>query len=289
MKKLLALSAVLAFGLTACGNDGTSSSTNNSTPAPTPATKKVNVGTGYHVKFDAGQVDFTTAMVAFDTNGKVVGARIDVVQVVVSAGETSGLAIAATHPDTYENEGKNEDGTIKTKLELGEDYAMNDGFEKDPVANAWLDKNKDGIVLEVDEQIESYAKWTVGKTVDEVKAGNDLPSTCSITVGAFAAAVESAYSLKSETTYDVPEFTTGVAVNVNVYDNETVDFDLGGALVADGKVLAASVDCVALQFTVTEICRGRRSCFLWRTDVCKLYFHCNFHWLCYRNSSDYRF
>jgi hypothetical protein len=37
MKKLLALSAVLAFGLTACGNDGTSSSTNNSTPAPTPA------------------------------------------------------------------------------------------------------------------------------------------------------------------------------------------------------------------------------------------------------------
>ena len=253
MKKLLALSAVLAFGLTACGKDNSSSSVSSSNAGSStssssvvaPATEKVNVGVGYHVSWnETNQVDFTAAMVAFDAEGKVAGARIDVVQVLVVANETNdGVVISATHPDTYANAGLNEDGTIKTKLELGSDYAM----------AGKVDKNGDGVMLEVDAQIETYAKWTVGKTVEEIKAGEGLDSTCTITVSAFAAAVESAYSLKSETTYDVaPDFTTGVAINANLYNPTTLDFDLGGAIVVDNKAVAASVDCVAVEFTVAE-------------------------------------
>lgn len=246
MKKLLALSAVLAFGLTACGNDGTSSST------PAPVTKKVNVGVGYTGSWNgSNQFDLTTAMVAFGENGTIEGARIDVIQVKVTANEANnGVEIASTKGD----KGLNEDGTIKTKLELGTDYGM---------------VQFGGSIAEVDAQIEAFTKWTVGKTIAELNDSTQLKdhggemceylkdgiltSSCTIVVEDFIDAIESAYALKSTTTYELaPEFTTGVAVNANLYQPTVLDFDLGGALVVDGKVAAAAVDCVAVEFTVSE-------------------------------------
>ena len=257
MKKLLALSAVLACGLslTACGNNDNSSSNNSSNGSSvnnTPTTKSVNVGVGYTGSFADGQFDLTTAMVAFDSTGRIEGARIDVIQVVVTAAETEGVAIASTKGEV----GYNEDGTIKTKLELGKDYNMSLGGVN-PVA------------AEVDAQIEDFAKWTVGKTVSEIKTNlvskddghggqsdymkDGVLSSCTIVVGDFVAAIESAYALKSTKTYEVaPEFTTGVAVNANLYQPTVLDFDLGGALVVGDKVVAARVDCVAVEFTVAE-------------------------------------
>ena len=259
MKKLLALSAVLAFGLTACGNDGTSSSTNNSTPAPAPVTKKVNVGVGYTGSWNgSNQFDVTTAMVAFGEDGTIEGTRIDVIQVKVTANaENTGVEIASTKGAV----GLNEDGTIKTKLELGKDYGMLVSYGSK--------------FAEVDAQIEAFANWTEGKTIAQLNDSTVLKdhegemceylkdgiltSECTIVGEDFIDAIESAWALKSTTTYDVaPEFTTGVAVNANLYFStgatvsKTLDFDLGGALVVDGKVVAAAVDCVAVEFTVAE-------------------------------------
>ena len=252
MKKLLALSAVLAFGLTACGKDNSSSSnsSSNAGSSAAPVTKKVNVGVGYTGSWNgSNQFDLTTAMVAFDANGKIEGARIDVIQVKVAANEAkNGVTIASTKGD----KGLNEDGTIKTKLELGTDYGM---------------VQFGGSIAEVDAQIEAFTKWTVGKTISELNDSTQLKdhggemceylkdgiltSSCTIVVEDFIDAIESAYALKSTTTYDVaPEFTTGVAVNANLYNPTTLDFDLGGALVVDNKVVAASVDCVAVEFAV---------------------------------------
>ena len=268
LNKLLSLSAVLACGLTlaACDNGQTTDGTSQGSTTVTPNTVSVNVGLGYTASFNAskGQVDLTTAMVAFDEAGKVVSSRIDVIQVVV--GNVEG-EVEITNSGVKVRE----DGMPKTKLELGKDYGM---------------KNTSGSIgviaggLEVDAQIESFAAWTKGKTAAEISAsyvmvtqnedgtfsdgrkhshgGNfttdeALWSTCTITVDGFAAAIANAYANKSTKAVEVEEgFKVGVAVNANMYDATTLDLDIAGALVKDGKVAAALTDCVAVQFNNVE-------------------------------------
>ena len=268
LNKLLSLSAVLACGLTlaACDNGQTTDGTSQGSTTVTPNTVSVNVGLGYTASFDAkkGQVDLTTAMVAFDEAGKVVSSRIDVIQVVVGnvEGEVEITNAAAK---------LREDGMPKTKLELGKDYNM-----KGTSANI-------GVIaggLEVDAQIESFAAWTKGKTAEEISAsyvmvtqnedgtfsdgrkhshgGNfttdeALWSTCTITVDGFAKAVANAYANKSTKAVEVEEgFKVGVAVNANMYNATTLDLDIAGALVKEGKVAAALTDCVAVEFNNVE-------------------------------------
>ena len=268
LSKLLSLSAVLACGLTlaACNNEQTTDNTSSTGGQQTTDTVKVNVGLGYTASFNAtkGQVDLTTAMVAFDEAGKVVSSRIDVVQVVV--GNVEGEVEITNAANKLR-----EDGMPKTKLELGKDYNMKG-------ASAGVGVIAGG--LEVDVQIESFAAWTIGKTAAEISASYEMVtqnedgtfsdgrkhqhggnfttdealwSTCTITVDGFAAAVANAYANKSTKAVEIEEgFKTGVAVNANMYDATTLDLDIAGALVKEGKVAAALTDCVAVEFTNTD-------------------------------------
>lgn len=267
------LLAVVACGLTlaACGGNNNSqagnSQTGNSQGGTNAETVKVHTGIGYSASYEAktegGQLNVTTAMVAFDaTTGKVVKSRIDVVQVTVDVAE-SGKAIEVTNSGVKVRE----DGMPKTKLELGADYNMKGASAGVGVINGGA---------EVDVQIESYAAWTQGKSVQEIKDAMVLVTgdkengfsdnrahshggvfttdaalwaTCTITVDGFAAAIESAYANKSANAVDVAkDFTVGVGVNAAMYSGNELSVNLGGAIVANGKVAAAAIDEVVCGF-----------------------------------------
>ena len=251
LSKIFALSAVFACGLTlaSCGQEPTVEPTAEPTVEPTvEATAKVSVGLGYAGSYawkdTYGQLDLSAAMVAFDEAGKIVDARIDVVQVKVEKHTDGGLKLKTMR----------EDYTVATKLELGLAYNM---------------QASSNIGLEVDEQIENFADWTVGKTVEELKTlvdpslGHgtahhpDLASTCTITATDFVAAIEKAYSLKTTTTYDAANIKAGVAMVAGLAYNygapqTDISVDLGGSIVANGKVVAAQIDAVVLPLTIGE-------------------------------------
>lgn len=259
LSKIFALSAVFACGLTlaSCGEKPTPEPTAEPTAQPTvePTTQpstgtsaKVSVGLGYAGSYSwketYGQLDLSAAMVAFDEAGKILDARIDVVQVKVEVGTDGGLALKTSR----------EDNTVATKLELGLGYGM---------------QGVSNIGLEVDEQIENFADWTVGKTVEEVKTlvdptkGHgtahhpDLEATCTISCGDFVSALERAYSLKTEAKYEAASFKAGIAMVAGLAYNygqpkTDISVDLGGSIVADGKVVAAQVDAVVVPTTIAE-------------------------------------
>ena len=121
-KKTLGLLAAVCLGTaTGCGAKGT------------------YIGLGYTAAFTATQATVNVAVAAFDNAGKIVNARLDVVQIpltVTGEGEAAAAGI-----DTSKNAG------LLSKVELGLDYNM---------------KGSSKIGKEVYEQIESFAKWTVG-------------------------------------------------------------------------------------------------------------------------------
>ena len=250
LNKLLAMSAVVACGLTlgACGGDKKSDTTST-----TPAAEKVNVGVGYNASFDASksQVDVTAAFAAFGADGTIKAARIDVVQVKVKAVEVEytendeakkGFGLALNLDEAH----LNSDGSVKTKLELGSVYNM---------------KRVSKLQKEVDEQIENYSKWAVGKKVSELASKADdqaLTSGVSIHTTDFSAALAKAYELKSSASYDLAaDAKAGVGMVAKVAYNygkpsSEVSVDFGGALVSNGKIAAASLDAVVASFTISE-------------------------------------
>ena len=239
-KKALSLLAVLALGtLAGCGTKD--SSTSSVAPA-----KKYSVGLGYTETFDAkGQLDVTTAFAAFDEAGKVYDVRFDVVQVKFTANEAKdGLTLTNTNVDA--------DYSVTTKLELGSAYGMVQ------YGNA---------VAEVNAQIESFADWCVGKTVEEVIAGTpgaghgtavneELTGKVTITVDAFEAALSKAYATKSEATYEL-EGTAGVAMVSGLAYNyckptKEIDVTVGGAFAKGGKVEVALFDSIIYPVAIAE-------------------------------------
>ncbi len=242
-RKLFVMSACVACGLTlaSCGNNKNSDSVDNSNNGS--ATKNVNVGVGYQASFNgSSQLDLTAAMVAFDNAGKVVDTRIDVVQVKFAANDAKD-ALTLTNTNV-------KDGYVTTKLELGKDYNM---------------VNFGGAVAEVDVQIEAFADWTVGKTIAEMKTFTEEKdhegslstylkegtlANCTIVVGAFIDAIESAWSLKNTTAVEVPStFTTGIGMNATLSGKE-VTVDVCGTLVSGGKVVASSIDAICVDFAI---------------------------------------
>lgn len=232
--KLLLLAALLVSGsLVSCGGKA----------------EKMTVGVGYSGSFNAtkGQLDLTAAFVAFNSKGVIVDSRLDVVQVKVAANEAKdGLTL--TNKNVVAN-------SVTSKLELGPAYGM-------------LDSS--AIHKEVDEQIEAFADWTVGKTVEEVKSkvipgsghgtpvAEDLTTSVTISVDAFVSAVECAYANKSTVEYDVVKdakagigMISGLAYN---YGKPTKELDVvvGGAMVKDGKVVAATFDQVVFPVAIAE-------------------------------------
>lgn len=238
LNKVLAMSAVIACGLTLASCGG----------------KEVHVGIGYTGDFaesyGAMQLDLTTAMVSFEADGTIVDARLDVVQIKVGANEAKdGLALLTA------DDKKDETGSVKSKLELGKDYAM---------------KGSSAIGKEVDSQIEAFADWTVGKTIEEIKSSiipgsghgtaphADLTSSCTITVDDFVSAIESAWANKSASTYKVgKEIKTGLAMKSGLAFNygkptKEISVDVAGTVVEDGKVVAAAVDAIVYPVAIAE-------------------------------------
>ena len=236
LNKLLAMSAVVACGLTLASCGGS---------------KEVTVGIGYSGSFSESygnmQLDLSAAMVSFEADGTIVDARIDVVQVKVGANEAKdGLELKNTNVV---------DGSVTTKLELGKDYNM---------------KGSSAIGVEVDSQIEAFADWVVGKKYNEIASSlipgsghgiaphADLASTCTITVDAFVAAIESAWANRSSSAYTVSKdakigiaMKSGLAYN---YGNPTkeISIDVAGTVVEGGKVVASAIDAIVYPVAIAE-------------------------------------
>ena len=240
MKRFLAFS--LCMLMLACvafvGCDKTENNTDDSV---------VKFGAGVYVsnlsatdatedKNGAGKLDVTVAAVTVDENGRIVSCALD------TASNTVGF--------TFDGKAvANEE--FKTKYELGDAYNM--------VAYG-------GAVQEWYAQADAFEAVVAGKTLDEVKAlvseGNKgteevVNAGCTVMINEFVGAIEKAYNAASaevkadaalkvkvateQTCADAEEEKNGsnkVAVNVFAVAED-----------ADGKVLAASSDCVEVTFT----------------------------------------
>ena len=214
--KLLLIPAVLALGsLASCGG-----------------TKEVSLGLGYVASFadshGSKQLEISVASVGFDKDGKVVDARFDTIQVKHAAAKNADGSITFSTPSATNDNG------VKSKLELGKDYNMK------PVS---------ALGLEVDTQIETFADFCVGKTVEEIKAAESVEGV-SIVVSSYVNALEKAYASKREAVSYKGELKAGVGMagTLNARKNET-SITVNASLVADSKVVASYTDCVVHQFS----------------------------------------
>ena len=221
-KKTLGLLAAVCLGTaTGCGAKGT------------------YVGLGYTATFSATQATVNVAVAAFDNAGKIVNARLDVVQIPLTVTGEGEAAVAGI--DSSKNAG------LLSKVELGLDYNM---------------KGVSKIGKEVYEQIESFAKWTVGKTVEEVVAGtpgaghgvavnDELATSVTITVDDFEAALKDAFDNKVAAKASAAN--AGVGIFVEMYGaNELTTYIAGALTNKKGEVEAAQLDNVVFPLTVVD-------------------------------------
>ena len=187
-------------------------------------------------KDGSGKLDVTVAAVTVDADGKILSCALDTASGTVNF-TMDGKAVEA--------------GEFKTKYELGDAYNM--------VAYG-------GAVQEWYEQADAFEALVAGKTLEEVKAlvaeGNKgteevVNAGCTIMINEFVGAIEKAYNAASA------EVKSDAALKVNVVTEQTVsdaeeDKDgsnkltvnvFAAACDAEGKVLAASSDCVEVAFT----------------------------------------
>ncbi len=188
-------------------------------------------------KEGSGKLDVTVAAVTVDANGKIVACALDTMSNTVKF-TADGKAVAA--------------GEIKTKYEQGADYNM--------VAYG-------GAKKEWFEQADAFEALVAGKTLEQVKAlvgaenkGTDevVNAGCTIMVNEFVGAIEKAYNAAVEskvTANDTLKVTA--ATDVTAADatedkdgsNKVATTVFAAAVGADGKVVAASSDCVEVTFT----------------------------------------
>jgi hypothetical protein len=184
-----------------------------------------------------GQAIVTAAAVLVDDAGKIVKAVIDCADSKV-AYTADGKAVAA--------------GEFKTKHEQGADYNM----------IAW-----GGAAKEWFEQADAFETVVVGKTLNEIKAlvaeadkGTDevISAGCTIMVAEFVKAVEAAFANLAESTVTAEntlklgmttEQTTADATEDKDGYNQVETTVFAAAVDANGKVVAATTDCVQVKFT----------------------------------------
>lgn len=221
-----------AFALVSCGKKTLKLGLGVTTSASaTDATEDKN---------GAGQVTTTAAAVLVDDEGKIVKAFID----------------CSDNKAEYTAEGKAITAeSFKTKYEMGNDYNM---------------KAYGGATKEWFEQADAFCALIVGKTADEVKAlvaenakGTDevVNAGCTIYVSDFAVAVEKAINnaVASEAT-EKDKIKLGVSTNQSVSDatadkagsNQLETTFFAAAVNADGKIVAATSDCVQVKFTFDD-------------------------------------
>ena len=264
LNKLFLAAALLVTGsLVSCGgndtpatsNPGTSTQPDTSTPAPV-AKKKARIALGYSINYQAVDAhnaekaknlgEFTVAALALDEAGKILDARFDVQQINVKI-----TPAAEEGKFTFEPTTKNYvDGQVKSKLEMGKDYNMHLVF-----GDATIGDKK-----EVDVQIETYADYCVGKTIDQVLANEDDVAGVTISTGDFNKALESAKTAGRER--DLVEYEGDLKVGVGM-SNGSVTVNHSGAAeisttftaaaVVDNKAVAAFTDCAVI--TLGEVAK----------------------------------
>ena len=182
------------------------------------------------------QATMTVAAVTLNAAGKIVACQIDCADTTVA----------------YTGEGKAvANDAFKTKYETGKDYNM--------VAYG-------GATKEWFEQADAFEGVVVGKTIDEVKAlvagenkGTDevISAGCTIMIADFVKAIEKAVAnaVDSDATtahtlklgVHTQQSTKDAAEDVNGYNQIETTF-FAATVDADGKITAATSDCVQVQF-----------------------------------------
>ena len=199
-----------------------------STPTVTDATAD---------KDGSGKLDVTVAAVTVDADGKIIACALDTASNTVNF-TAEGKAVANTE--------------FKTKYEMGKDYNM--------VAYG-------GAKKEWFEQADSFETLVAGKTLDEVKAlvgaenkGNDevVNAGCIIMINEFVAAIEKAYNAAADSDVTAENTLKVTASTEQTCTDATADKDgsnkvsttvFAAAVDNDGKIVAASSDCVELAFS----------------------------------------
>lgn len=184
-----------------------------------------------------GSVAITAAVVSVDADGKIVNCMLDAIDCTVKY-TADGKALATS--------------AFKTKHELGNDYNM---------------KAYGGAALEWYEQADALETLISGKTLAQVKAllandgyGTDevINAGCTIAIDPFIFAIEKAYNNAV-----VSNATAAHALKLGMHTEQTltdateekngqneIETTLFAAAVdTDGKVVAASSDCVQVVFT----------------------------------------
>ncbi len=184
-----------------------------------------------------GKVAMTGAAVTVDADGKIVACALDTMDITVDyTGE--GKAVAKEE--------------FKTKYELGDGYNM---------------KAYGGATKEWYEQADAFETVVCGKTLAEVKAlvaegnkGTDevVNAGCTIMINEFVSAIEKAVGNAADSTATAKNtLKLGVATEQSCKDateekdgqNQVETTFVAAALDANGKVVAASSDCVQVKFT----------------------------------------
>ena len=226
---ILALSAVLV----GCGKKEDAAlkfgmGVYSSTPAVTDATAD---------KEGSGKIDVTVAAVTVDANGKIVACALDTASNTVKF-TADGKAVANTE--------------FKTKYEMGKDYNM---VAYGGAAKEWY------------EHADAFVALVAGKTLAEVKAlvaaenkGNDevVKAGCTIMIHEFVAAIEKAYNSAADSKVTADDTLKVAAATEQTISDATADKDgtnkvsttvFAAAVNKDGKVVAASSDCVEVTFS----------------------------------------
>ena len=184
-----------------------------------------------------GKVAITAAAVTVGADGKIASCVLDVADITV----------------TYTSEGKAvANDSFKTKGEQGDAYGM---------------KAYGGAAKEWYEQRDAFASLVKGKTLEEVKAlvadankGTDevINAGCTIMINEFVLAIEKAYANAADSSATAAntlklgthtEQSCKDAVDDKNGQNQTETTFFAAAVDADGKVVAATSECVQVKFT----------------------------------------
>lgn len=201
-----------------------------SAPTATDATEDKN---------GSGKVDVTVAAVTVDANGKIVACALDTASNTVNF-TADGKAVAVE--------------SFKTKYELGDDYGMKSPYGS---TKEWYD------------HADAFKTVVKGKTLAEVKAlvadankGNDevVAAGCTIMIHEFVGAIEKAYNAATASNVTADNTLKVTAATEQTCTDATEDKDgsnkvattvFASAVDANGKIVAASSDCVEVSFTFT--------------------------------------
>lgn len=238
---LVMILATLAFvGCTGETNDGENNENNNDATLKFGLGLYTNVSKATDATEDTegqGKVAITAAVITVDADGKIVACDLDTADITVKY--------------TFEGKAVANDSFL-TKYEQGDAYSM---------------KAYGGAAKEWYEQADAFETVVIGKTVDEVKAlvaaedkGTEevINAGCTIMVNEFVRAIEKAFAnLADANVTAANSVKLGANTEQSVKDanedaegsNQIETTFFAAALDADGKIVAASSDCVQVKFT----------------------------------------